>query len=64
MNPTATNGAIDALDIKPIILHGLDAVRDLDDLARGGIGIGEGTIGHEHLHAATRSSFPRRASRC
>jgi len=31
---------VDALDIDAAILHGFDAVRDLDDLARGGIGIG------------------------
>ena len=32
--------------------HRLDAVRDLDELARGGIGTGEGTIGSELFHAA------------
>ena len=40
------------LDVNPAVLHGFDAVRDLDDLARGGIGIGEGTIGSELFHAA------------
>ena len=43
---------VDALDINPTVLHGFDAVRDLDDLARGGVGIGEGAIGSELFHAA------------
>jgi len=50
--PTARKRRIDALDINPTVLHGLNVVRDLDDLARGGIRIGEGTIDHELFHAA------------
>jgi adenylate cyclase len=34
-----------------------------DVMVRGGIGIGEGTIGHELFHAATRSSLSARALR-
>jgi hypothetical protein len=45
------------LDVNPTVLHGFDAVLDLDELARGGIRIGEGTLGHELFHAAARSSF-------
>src|SRR6516225_8736781 len=48
---------IDALDINPTVLHGLNVVRDLDDLTRGGVRIGEGTFGHELFHAAIRSSL-------
>ena len=50
--PTARKRRIDALDINPTVLHGLNVVRDLDDLARGGIRFGEGPIDHELFHAA------------
>ena len=53
--PAARN--IHPLGINPAGLHGFDAIRDLDDLARGDIGIGEGMICHELFHAATRSSL-------
>jgi hypothetical protein len=33
---------VDALDVDAAILRGLDAVRDLDQLARGEIRVGEG----------------------
>jgi len=35
-------GRVDALDVNPTVLHGLDIVGDLDQLARGDLGIGEG----------------------
>ena len=53
---------IHPLDINPTVLHGFDAIRNLDELARGGIGIGEGTSGHEFFHAATRSSLSAHTS--
>src|SRR5262245_18082034 len=51
---------IDALDINPTVLHSFDAIRNLDELARGGIGIGEGTSGHELFHLPC----PRHANTC
>jgi hypothetical protein len=53
---------IDALDVNPIVLHGFDAVCDLDDLARGDIGIGEGTIGTNFFMLPPDLPSSRRAS--
>ena len=46
---------IDAFDEDTAILHRFDAVRGLDDPARGGIGIGEG-LPLDEFHAATSMS--------
>jgi hypothetical protein len=35
-----TYGAFTPLDVNPTVLYGFDAVRDLNDFARGSIGIG------------------------
>jgi hypothetical protein len=48
---------IHPLDVNPTVLHGLAFLGDFDDLASGCIGIGEGSIGNELFHTATRSSL-------
>ena len=50
---------IDAFDENTAILHRFDAVRGLDDPARGGIGIGEGLPLDEFQAAIVISSVPR-----
>jgi hypothetical protein len=44
--------AADLLDLGAAVLHRFDGVGQLDQLARGGIGVGEGA-GLDELHAAT-----------
>ena len=53
---------IDAFDEDTAILHRFDAVRDLDDPARGGIGIGEELLLDEFHAAIVISSAPRRSA--
>jgi hypothetical protein len=50
---------IDAFDEDTAILHRFDAVRGLDDPARGGIGIGEGLPLDEFQAAIVISCVPR-----